>query len=82
MQAIYTHGNVLWSLWTYFNFQVINFSPEPGFQPNSLAYADKHREQDRQGKLAEYQTTGQWPGMDKRKDSKKLEETKVKTGDR
>ena len=57
---------------------MINFSPEPGFQPNSLAYADKHREQDRQGKLAEYQTTGQWPGMDKRKDSKKLQETKVK----
>ena len=60
---------------------MINFSPEPGFQPNSLAYADKHREQDRQGKLAEYQTTGQWPGMDKRKDSKKLQETKVKPGD-
>jgi len=56
---------------------VTNFSAEPGFQPNSLAYADRKREQDRQGKLAEYQSTGQWPGLDKRKDNRK-QESKVK----
>ncbi len=57
--------------------QVVNFTPEPDFQPNSLAYADRGREADRQVKLAAYQTTGHWPGQEKRKDTRKQQETKV-----
>lgn len=45
---------------------VTNFKPDP-IDVNTIKYADKGRETERQGKMAEYASTGKWPGLEKKK---------------
>ena len=49
---------------------VANFVAEKNFDLNSVAYRDKGREKERQGKLEEYNKTGLWPGAKRKLETK------------
>lgn len=49
---------------------VANFVAVKNFDLNSVAYRDKGREKERQGKLEEYNKTGLWPGTKRKVETK------------